>query len=1521
MNTIASKYNAQNLLYRPEYEHDSCGVGFVADISGNRSYDILENALRCVSNLTHRGGVDADQKTGDGAGILTQIPTKLFQRDLDRLQYRLTKDSDLAVGMIFFPRELEARRKCRSIIEDLVAQYGLYRFGWRQVPTDPSALGEKAFNTEPYIEQILMGRPVLMFSDEEYERTLYLIRKEIERQVREIGIDDFYIPSFSHQTIVYKGLLVASQLDHYYMDLHNPAYETALAVFHQRYSTNTFPNWFLAQPFRMLAHNGEINTLRGNENWMHAKEAELRSSIWGDRIEKLKPVIQPGGSDSAKLDNVLELLTMSGRDILQSKMMLIPEPWENMPNMDPQHRAFYEYHACITEAWDGPAAIAFSDGRFVGATLDRNGLRPARYKLTDNGLIIMASEVGVFDLEDRFVIKKGRLGPGQMIAVDLRKGRLLFNKDIKTEMGNRKPYAHWVQRHLFRLDRHIQPPEDKAPYIDRTHLLQQQKAFWFTTEDLDLILTPMVVELKEPVGSMGDDTPLAVLSKKPKLLYGYFKQLFAQVTNPAIDHLREELVMSLSMYLGATRSILEETEEHARLIHLSNPILLDHELKTLRSIGERDFSLTSITLSTLFNVGKGPKEMEDALNELCKKASQAVDEGKALIILSDRGVDKTHAPIPMLLAVGAVHHSLLRERKRMKVSLIVESGEPREVHHFAALIGYGASVINPYLTVETIRDMVRRGDIKNLDEEEAIMRYKKSINKGLLKVMSKMGISTLNSYHGGQIFEIIGLNEEVVNFCFAGTPSQIGGIGFKELAQDAMARHQEAFPREEQASVSLQLDHGGEYKFKKGGEAHAFNPTMLKALHNAVRSGDYQEFLKYSELVNSREPLALRDLLVFKPNTPVPLEEVEPAENIWKRFCISGMSHGALSRETHETLAIAMNRLGAKMSSGEGGENPARYKRRPDGDWANSTTKQVASGRFGVTPEYLASATKELEIKIAQGSKPGEGGQLPGHKVSAEIAAIRHSVPGVTLISPPPHHDIYSIEDLAQLIYDLKQVNPRVKVSVKLVAEAGVGTIAAGVAKAKADIIQISGYDGGTGASPLSSIKNAGSPWELGLSEAQQVLVMNGLRHQVILRTDGGLKTARDVVIAAMLGAEEFGFGSTAVVAAGCKMVRQCHLNTCPVGVATQDPKLRARYDGTPEMVVHFFQFLAEDVRRILASLGFRRLEEIIGRTDLLEQVTITEHSKAAKVNLSKILAPADPTGKKPLRHQIEYNEVDAPLDDQILDDAKDALEGRNSVKLYYHIRNTHRATGAKLAGEIAYRYGDKGLPDGITIECEFHGSAGQSFGAFCIDGLRLILVGEANDYVGKGMHGGEIAIMPSSDARFSSHENTIIGNTVLYGATGGSLYAAGRAGERFAIRNSGTLAVIEGVGDHGCEYMTGGLVVVLGETGRNFGAGMTGGLVYVFDPKGEFQKKYNPELITIDKTLDDEDIATLQIIISRHVQLTNSQHARDILSKWDKYQSFFWKVAPKQSGAKPKPALFRQEGGQLSFKAPVLSV
>ncbi|HWP46893.1 MAG TPA: glutamate synthase large subunit [Candidatus Limnocylindrales bacterium] len=1516
MNSIP-EYYSQNLLYRPDYEHDACGVGFVADISGNRSYDILENALRCVSNLTHRGGVDADQKTGDGAGVLTQIPTKLLQRDLGRLEYRITKDSDLAVGMIFFPRELESRRKCRQIIEEVAAQYGLYIFGWRAVPTDPSALGEKAFNTEPYIEQLLIGRPIAMSLDDmEYERTLYLARKEIERRVREANINDFYIPSFSHKTIVYKGLLVASQLAHYYLDLRNPHYETALAVFHQRYSTNTFPTWFLAQPFRMLAHNGEINTLRGNENWMNAKEAVLESSIWGDRIEKLKPVIQPGGSDSAKLDNVLELLVMSGRNILHSKMMLIPEPWENMPNMDPQHRAFYEYHACITEAWDGPAAIAFSDGTFVGATLDRNGLRPARYKLTDNGLFILASEVGVFELEDRFVIKKGRLGPGEMIAVDTKKGKLLTNKDIKTMMGDRNPYAHWVQRHLFRLDKHIKPPEDKAPYIDRNQLLRQQKAFWFTTEDLDLILTPMVAELKEPVGSMGDDTPLAVLSKKPKLLYSYFKQLFAQVTNPAIDHLREELVMSLSMYLGGTKSMLEETEEHARLMHLSSPILLDHELETLRQVGEKNLSLMSVTLSTLFEVAKGPQGMEEALNNLCEKASQSITEGKSLLILSDRGVDEAHAPIPMLLAVGAVHHHLLREKTRMKVSLLVESGEPREVHHFAVLIGYGASAINPYLTLLTIRDMVRRGVIKDMDEEQALKRYKTSLNKGLLKVMSKMGISTLNSYHGGQIFEAIGLSEELINRYFTGTPSQIGGIGLKELAEDAITRHREAFAKVEK----LELDHGGEYKFKKGGEAHAFNPPMIKALHSAVQKGDFQEFLKYTELVNSREPLALRDLLRFKPGNPIPLEEVEPAENIWKRFCISGMSHGALSRETHETLAIAVNRLGAKMSSGEGGEDPARYKRRPNGDWANSTTKQVASGRFGVTPEYLASATKELEIKIAQGSKPGEGGQLPGHKVSAEIAAIRHSVPGVTLISPPPHHDIYSIEDLAQLIYDLKQVNPRVKVSVKLVAEAGVGTIAAGVAKAKADIVQISGHDGGTGASPLSSIKNAGSPWELGLAETQQVLVMNGLRHQIVVRVDGGLKTARDVVIAAMLGAEEYGFGSGAVVAAGCKMVRQCHLNTCPVGVATQDPKLRAKYEGTPEMVVHFFQFLAEDVRRILASLGFRKLDEIIGRTDLLEQIKITDHPKAALVNLSKILAPADPTGKKPLRHIIEYNEVDAPLDDQILQDAKEALDGRNSVKLAYRIRNVHRATGAKVAGEIAYRYGDKGLPNGITIDCEFQGSAGQSFGAFCIDGLRLTLIGEANDYVGKGMHGGEITIMPPSEAAFSSHENTIIGNTVLYGATGGSLYAAGRAGERFAVRNSGALAVIEGVGDHGCEYMTGGIVVVLGETGRNFGAGMTGGLAYVFDPKGEFPKKYNPELVTLEKVQDSEDVATLQILISRHVQLTHSQHARNILTKWDQYQPLFWKVVPKQSGAKPKPYLSRHESGQLSFKAPVLS-
>ena len=1473
-------------LYDPRFEHDSCGVGFVADISGHRSRAILELAIESVINLTHRGAVDADAKTGDGAGVLSQIPEKLFRREVEKLGGYLSSIRDLALGMIFLPREdLFAQERCRTIIEELLSHYEFPFLGWRSVPVDPSVLGDKALATMPGIQQVLVGRPDGL-TDEAFEQRLYLVRKEIEHHVAQKEIQDFYIPSFSHRTVVYKGLFVAPQLDRFYLDLRDSAFETALAIFHQRYSTNTFPDWFLAQPFRMLGHNGEINTLLGNRNWMRAREPELHSPMWGDLLEKLKPIIDQEGSDSMSLDNALELLTLSGRSPLHSMMCLIPDAYENMPGMDAELRGCYEYLSCLSEPWDGPAAVAFSDGVIVGAALDRNGLRPARYKLTDEGVIIMGSEVGLINLDDSRVVEKGRLGPGQMIAVDTVQGRLVTDTEIKMEAARKKPYARWVERNLIQPDS-SEIERGEMSVVDPEALLRQQKAFGYAIEDVQRFIKPMVIEVKEAVGSLGDDTPPAIISRRSRPLYNYFKQLFAQVTNPPIDSLRERLVMSLSTYLGRRGSLLEETEAHARLIHLSSPILTREQLGWLRDFDVPDFQAT--TLSTLCPIAAGKEGLEQALTELCQGAASAVDEGKTILILSDREVNGEQAPIPMLLAVGAVHHHLIREGKRMRASLVVETGEPREEHHFALLLGYGADAINPYLAFATIAHLVLMGEIEGMPLEKALENYRQTVEKGILKIMSKMGISTVSSYRGAQIFQAIGLNSRVIDTCFTGTPSPLGGIGFAEIATEVLHFHTKAFG----ADSSDALEESGDFRFRRKGEFHAFNPSVFKALHRLAKSGQYQDYKAYSEAVEQGERSSLRELLTFKPGKPISIEEVEPIESILHRFTTGSMSFGALSREAHETIAIAMNRIGAKSGSGEGGEDAARYHRRPDGDLASSGIKQVASGRFGVTPEYLNSA-KELEIKMAQGSKPGEGGQIPGHKVTAEIAAIRHSIPGVQLISPPPHHDIYSIEDLAQLIYDLKHANPRAKVAVKLVSEQGVGTIAAGVAKGYADVIQISGNEGGTGASPLSSIKNAGVPWELGLAETQETLVLNDLRGRVVLRADGGMRTGRDVVVAAMLGAEEYGFGTAAMVATGCIIARQCHLNTCPVGVATQDPALRGKFRGTPEMVVNFMVGIAQEIREILAQIGFRSLNEIIGRPELLEQVDLLDHPKAAALDLSPILAQPDPSGNRPRHHTRERNDrlEDSHLDDVILQDAKDALTGERPITLFYEIRNIHRTVGATVAGEIAFRYGDKGLPDG-TIECHFRGSAGQSFGAFCINGMRLILTGEANDYVGKGMAGGEIIITPPSSAQFRSHENVIVGNTVMYGATGGSLYAAGQAGERFCVRNSGGCTVVEGVGDHGCEYMTEGVAVILGETGRNFGAGMTGGAAYVLDEKRDFPEKYNPQLVTLETLTDEQDIETLLGMIQRHAELTVSKRAKEILSRWADHLPLFWKVVP----------------------------
>ena len=1461
------KESRDELLYDPQVQHDACGVGFVANVSGHATHHIVSSAIDALCNLTHRGAIDADGRTGDGAGLLTQLPLQFFRREAERLGRNPV--GDLAVGMFFLPGDKSAAAGCRQIVEQVVENLGVLSLGWREVPVDESVLGAKARGTAPTIEQLLVARENLA---KDFEETLYRARGEIEQRTE--NIEGFYVPSFSSRTIVYKGLLAGNQLGPFYKDLGNPNFETALAVFHQRYSTNTFPNWSLAQPFRLLAHNGEINTISGNRKWMRAREiaaskqlddgAEFRSAIWNK------------GSDSASLDNALEVFEKSGLDLLESLMMMIPEAYEKPYEISAELRAFYDYGASITEPWDGPAAIAFTDGRIVGATLDRNGLRPARYTVTSNGLVLVASEAGVVKLDPETVVQKGRLGPGEMIAVDTLSGLLLTNNQIKRRVASRHQYQGWVRRSLVVCPDFEDQPQSKD---HETSFVRRMKNFGYTLEDIDKILAPMLVEGKEPIGSMGDDTPLAFLSSKPRLLYSYFKQRFAQVTNPAIDPIRERSVMSLTISLGPRGDYFAKPGARGELIKLSSPIVSEATISWLKRQGGS--GLSCLMLPSVFDIAGRGDGLRRALAELCRRASEAVDAGFSILTISDLTPTDSEAPIPMLLAIAAVHNHLIREGQRLRASLIARTGEARDDHHIACLLGFGANAVSPTLAFDVIaREGLRRG----LSVPQAIKNYRTALEDGLLKIMAKMGISTVGGYCGSQTFEIVGLNDDLVEEYFTGALCRLNGIGLEEISRDVLRFHEAACVRPVPT-----LENAGFFRYKFGGEYHAYNPAVFRALHRAATRGDTDEYSRYATEVLGRPPMVLRDLLEFGPAQSTKLDQVESVEQVLVRFSTSGMSLGALSKKAHETLAIAMNRMGAKSNSGEGGEDRNRFKRRPGGDLANSSIKQVASARFGVTPEYLVSAA-ELEIKIAQGSKPGEGGQLPGHKVTAEIAAIRHSVPGVTLISPPPHHDIYSIEDLAQLIYDLKQINGEARIAVKLVSEAGLGTIAAGVAKAGADVIHISGHDGGTGASPLGSIKNAGTPWELGLAETQQALVMNGLRSRVRLRVDGGLKTGRDVMIAAMLGADEFGFATAAVVALGCVMARQCHLNTCPVGIATQDAALRRKFNGTPEMVVRFFQALAEDVRRRLAELGFRSMQEIIGRSDLLFQKNGMELPKPIDIDLKPMLRRA--AGNESL--SMPFDEMPAAklassFSDAIDKASSNAIHIGSTATASFAIRNTDRAIGARLAGTIARRYGDAGLPDG-TIDLRFEGAAGQSFGAFNIAGMRLRLIGEANDYVGKGMSGGEIVIHPCDNSRFVWSENVIIGNTVMYGATGGSLFAAGQAGERFCVRNSGGIAVIEGVGDHGCEYMTAGVVVVLGEVGRNFAAGMTGGVAFVLDARSNFQSKCNRELVEI-ATLADDDDQIVRSLIERHYEMTGSPLASELLSSWETSRNLFWKV------------------------------
>jgi len=1525
-------------LYSPEHEHDACGVGFVAQVSGKRSNRILKIGLRSLCALMHRGALDADAKTGDGAGVMTQIPYKIFAPEVARLGHQLFQESDLAVGVMFLPFDhAYAQARAKAITAEVLEKRGLFLFGWREVPINLRVLGEKAQTTLPRIEQVLIGKPWGM-ADDDYERRLFLARNEIEDVAAADGIKNFYIPSFSHRTIVYKGLLVSASLEKFYPDLTNPNYETSLCVYHQRYSTNTFPTWPLAQPCRMMAHNGEINTVRGNRNWTKAREAELQADFWGADVDLLKPIVQAGGSDSASLDNVLEVLTMSGRSPLHAMTMLVPPAWRSDKRMSPEMQAFFEYHRCLCEPWDGPAALVFTDGLTIGSCLDRNGLRPARYKLTNDGIFVLGSEVGLSGLPPASVVEKGRLAPGEMIAIDTVAGKLMRDREIKQALAERKPYGDWIAKYLLKFPaakpEEILPP---AAEIDLFALTQRQIAFGYSSEEVDMILKPMLKTGAEAVGSMGDDTPLAVLSLKPRLLYTYFKQLFAQVTNPPIDPIREKLVMSLHTVLGWRRNLLSETPEHAEQVILDSPILLDSELVRLQQLPAPH---QAGTVSTLWSASEGAAGLEKAIARIKADAEAVVDAGARILILSDRGVDAAHVPVPALLAMGAVHHHLTNVGKRMRASVVVETGEARDVHQIACLVGYGASCVNPYLAFETIQEILEDNlsaaktalataqaatpvNEEKLAKAEAALaeaeaatfveacgNYRAALESGLLKIMSKMGISVVSSYRGAQIFEALGVNSKVVAECFAGTSSQIEGVGYEEIASESLARHTMAYGGEVPVEAG-KLEDPGYYRYRRGGEIHAVTPPVMQNFHTYVgikgldKAGKLDDYQKYVEAVKATRPTALRNLLelVPLPGGPVPLEEVEPIEDIRRRFTTAGMSLGALSPEAHETLAIAMNRIGGKSNSGEGGEDPVRFKRREDGDWANSAIKQIASGRFGVSAAYLASA-KEIEIKMAQGAKPGEGGQLPGHKVNAYIARLRHSVAGVTLISPPPHHDIYSIEDLAQLIYDLKQVNPRARVCVKLVSEAGVGTIAAGVAKAHADIILVSGHDGGTGASPLSSIKNAGGPWELGVAETQQVLMLNGLRSRVTLRTDGGMKTGEDIAIATLLGAEEYNFGTAAMIAMGCVYVRQCHLNTCPVGVATLDDRLRAKFKGKPEHVVNFFNGVAGELREIMARLGFRTIDEMIGHVECLRQKAIPDHPKANTVDLSRLLVDVcseDPTAARHAMRERNDGPEDQTLDEIILQDAKDAINDVKPISLDYKIRNTNRSVGTQVSGEIGYQYGGEGLPDG-TVELKFEGSAGQSFGAFLSPGVRLILTGEANDYVGKVMSGGEIIIRPRPGSSYKAHENSILGNTVMYGSTGGVLFANGKAGERFCVRNSGGTAVVEGVGDHGCEYMTNGTIVILGETGKNFGAGMTGGVAYVLDLVGDFPDKLNTQLVAADRLSLDEDVVALQALIFKHLEVTESEQAKEVLADWETFRPKFWKVSPKVPAAPPVP-------------------
>jgi glutamate synthase (ferredoxin) len=1486
----SNKLPAQQGLYDPQFERDACGVGFIVHQKGIKSHAIVEQALRILLNLDHRGACGCEPNTGDGAGILMQLPHKFLKKVAAAAGIELPEPGQYGVGAIYASPDRSVRQQSRQVFEKIAAEEGQTVLGWRDVPTDNSSLGETAKASEPFMQQVFVARSPDLTDEAAFERKLYILRKRAHAAIRRQDLDPYwYQASLSGTTLVYKGMLMPVQVGQYYPELHDPDIESALGLVHSRFSTNTFPSWERSHPYRYVAHNGEFNTLRGNINWMHARQSLFASKLFGDDFKKINNLINLSGSDSGIFDNTLELLVLAGRSLPHAVMMMIPEPWTAHESMGDEKKAFYEYHSCLMEPWDGPASVAFTDGTTIGAVLDRNGLRPSRYYVTKDDLVIMASEAGVLPIEPERIAHKGRLQPGRMFLVNMEEGRIIADEEIKTQIVTEHPYRQWLNDYKVELTQLQEAPEPET--TEEIPLLQRQTVFGYTFEELRLLLLPMARDGVEAIGSMGSDTPLAVLSDRPKLLYDYFQQLFAQVTNPPIDCIREEIITSAETTIGSERNLLEPEPKSCHLITLKTPILSNSELAKLKHVSEGDFK--SITLPMLFDPKKGVQGLETAMEAIFALADRAIEAGTNIMILSDRGVNRNNAPIPALLAVSGLHHHLIRTGTRTRVGIVLESGEPREVHHYATLIGYGCGAINPYLAFETIGGLIQQGTLLNVEYEKACKNYIKAATKGVIKVASKIGISTIQSYRGGQIFEAIGLNRSVIEKYFTWTASRIQGADLAAIAQESILRHERAFP--DRPSNGHTLDVGGEYQWRKEGEAHLFGPETIHTLQKAVRLGSYDHYKAYAALVNEQNQkfFTLRGLLQFKPSQPIPIEEVEPIEAIMKRFKTGAMSYGSISKEAHESLAIAMNRIGGKSNTGEGGEDPERYTwTNEQGDSKNSAIKQVASGRFGVTSLYLSKA-KELQIKMAQGAKPGEGGQLPGKKVYPWIAKVRHSTPGVGLISPPPHHDIYSIEDLAELIHDLKNANREARINVKLVSEVGVGTIAAGVAKAHADVVLISGFDGGTGASPQTSIKHAGLPWELGLAETHQTLVLNNLRSRIVVETDGQMKTGRDVAIAALLGAEEFGFSTAPLVSLGCIMMRVCHMNTCPAGIATQNPELRKSFIGDPEHAVNFMKFIAQEVREIMASLGFRTLNEMVGRTDLLEPKRAIDHWKAKGIDLSPILYQPE-VGPEVGRYcQIPQDHgLEKSLDMTVLLDlCKGAIENGEKVQATLPIKNINRVVGTILGNEITKRHWH-GLPED-TVHLHFQGSAGQSFGAFVPKGVTLELEGDANDYFGKGLSGGKIIIYPPAGSTFIPEENILIGNVAFYGATSGEAYINGVAGERFCVRNSGVEAVVEAIGDHGCEYMTGGKVVIIGPTGRNFAAGMSGGVAYILDEKGDFATRCNTQMSDIEP-LDDEDLATVRQMVEKHSAYTNSQKAAKVLENWGKAARKFVKVMPR---------------------------